>query len=81
MAIDCFPCDQVAGRITSTNQIVRQRFRGVVMFQAPAWLADVAAERKPKELVKRMEEIVEKQTEVYKLAQPVKHQFEVKAAK
>jgi hypothetical protein len=51
------------------------------MFQAPDWLADVAAERKPKELARRMELIAEKQAEVHKLAQPVKHRFELKAAK
>ena len=52
------------------------------MFQNPPdWLADVYAERKPKELTQRMEQIARKQAEVYQLAQPVKHRFEVKSAK
>ena len=34
--------------INAKNQIVHGRFRGVVMFQAPDWLADVAKERKPR---------------------------------
>jgi len=72
---------RVLAAINVKNQIVHQRFRGVVMFNAPDWLADVAAERKPKELAKRMDLIVEKQAEVHKLAQPVKHRFEVKPVK
>ncbi|MBI3862280.1 MAG: SGNH/GDSL hydrolase family protein [Planctomycetia bacterium] len=71
---------RVLGAINAKNQIVHQRFRGVVMFNAPDWLADVASERKPKELAKRMDQIAEKQAEVHKLAQPVKHRFEVKPA-
>jgi hypothetical protein len=72
---------KVLTAINAKNQIVHQRFRGVVMFQNPPdWLADVYAERKPKELAKRMEQITQKQAEVHKLAQPVKHRFELKAA-
>ena len=71
----------VFNAINAKDQLVHQRFRGVVMFQAPDWLADVAAERKPKELAKRMEQIAEKQAEIYKLAQPTKHRFELKLAK
>jgi lysophospholipase L1-like esterase len=66
--------------INAKNDIVHKRFRGVVMFQNPPdWLADVYAERKPKELAKRMDQINQKQAEVYQLAQPVKHRFELKA--
>jgi lysophospholipase L1-like esterase len=72
---------KVLDAINAKNAIVHQRFRGVVMFQAPDWLADVAAERKPKELAKRMEKINDKQKEIYKLAQPVTHQFELKPEK
>ena len=72
---------KVFNAINQKNGMVHQRFRGVVMFNAPDWLADVAAERKPKELAKRSEQIQEKQAEIYKLAQPVKHRFEVKAVK
>ena len=71
---------KVVAAINAKNDIVHKRFRGVVMFQNPPdWLADVYAERKPKELAKRMEQITEKQAEVYQLAQPVKHRFELKA--
>ncbi|HZY87147.1 MAG TPA: hypothetical protein VFE78_20090, partial [Gemmataceae bacterium] len=64
--------------IQQKNEMVHQRFRGVVMFQAPDWLADVARERKPAELKKREEQINARQAEVYKLAQPVPHRFELK---
>ncbi len=67
--------------IQAKNQIVHGRFRGVVMYNPPDWLADVAAERKPKELHKRMEQIAAKQAEIYKLAQPGTHHFEVKPVK
>ena len=71
---------KVFAAINEKNGMVHQRFRGVVMFNAPDWLADVAAERKPKELANRMEQIVAKQAEVHKLAQPVKRRFEIKPA-
>ncbi|MBS0201454.1 MAG: SGNH/GDSL hydrolase family protein [Planctomycetes bacterium] len=67
--------------INHKNGMVHQRFRGVVMFNAPDWLADIAAERKPKELAKRTEQIAAQQAEVYKLAQPVKRHFEIVPAK
>jgi lysophospholipase L1-like esterase len=66
--------------INGKNGVVHQRFREVVMFNAPAWLNDVVAEKKPKELAKRLDQITQKQAEIYKLAQPVKHQFELKPA-
>jgi lysophospholipase L1-like esterase len=69
---------KVFNAIQNKNNLVHQRFRGVVMFQAPDWLADVAAERKPKELAKRMEKIDAAQAEIYKLAQPTVHHFEAK---
>ncbi len=72
---------KVFNAINQKNGMVHQRFRGVVMFNAPDWLADVAAERKPKELAKRTDQIQEKQAEIYKMVQPVKHRFEVKAVK
>jgi len=65
--------------ITAKNQQVHQRFRGVLMFQAPDWLADVAAERKPAELSKRMDKINALQADIYKMAQPTPRQFELKA--
>jgi lysophospholipase L1-like esterase len=69
---------EVFDAINAKNNIVNQRFRGVVMFQAPDWLADVAAERKPKELAKRMQQIEEQQAEIYKKVQPVARRFELK---
>ena len=63
--------------INAKNEIVRQRFRGVVMANVPDWLADVAAERKPKELAKRSELISTKQAEIYQMVKPIKHRFEV----
>ncbi|MGG7380547.1 hypothetical protein ACQ7B2_17970, partial [Escherichia coli] len=56
---------KVLAAIGAKNQLVHQRFRGVVMFGAPDWLADVVAERKPKELAKRAEQIAARQAEVY----------------
>jgi lysophospholipase L1-like esterase len=70
--------NKVFQAINAKNQLVHQRFRGVVMFNAPDWLADVAAERKPKELAKRMEAINAAQAEIYKLAKPVPRKFEIK---
>lgn len=67
--------------ITAKNQMVHQRFRGVVMFSAPDWLKDVADERKPQELAKRMAKIDEAQAKVYELAKPKPRKFEIKPAK
>jgi lysophospholipase L1-like esterase len=67
--------------INNKNNLVHQRFRGVVMFQAPDWLADVAAERKPAELAKRRKAIDEGQAEIYKLVQPAPHRFQLTPAK
>ena len=68
---------KVFDAINQKNGMVHQRFRGVVMFNAPDWLADVANERKPAELQKRMNQIQERQKQVYELAQPVPHKFEL----
>lgn len=70
--------NKVLQAINAKNGMVGQRFFGVVMFNAPDWLADVAAERKPAELKKRMDKIDAAQADVYKLAKPVAHKFEVK---
>jgi lysophospholipase L1-like esterase len=79
--------NKVWSAINDKNKIVHGRFRGVVMYDAgkmPDWLADLAdtvKERKGKELVKRMDTITQRQADVYKLAQPTAHQFELKPAK
>jgi lysophospholipase L1-like esterase len=71
----------VLAAINAKNAIVHRRFREVVMFVAPDWLADVAAERQPAELKKRKEMIDAKQAEVYDLAKPKPHQFDLKLVK
>jgi lysophospholipase L1-like esterase len=73
--------NKVFQAINEKNQMVHQRFRGVVMFGAPDWLKDVADERKPQELAKRMEKIAAAQAKVYELAKPRPRKFEIKPAK
>ncbi len=68
--------------IQKKNDLVRQRFFGVVRYTAPDWLADLdgaIAERKSKELAKRMKAIDAAQAEVYKLAKPVARAFTITA--
>ena len=72
---------KVLQAINAKNAMVKDRFFGVVRFNAPDWLADVAAERKPAELAKRMAKIDAAQDEVYKLAKPVPRKFEISPAK
>jgi lysophospholipase L1-like esterase len=67
--------------INAKNDIVRARFRNVLMFHAPDWLADVAKERKPRELKKRKAQIDARQKEIYKLVKPTAHKFELKPMK
>ena len=67
--------------IEAKNRIVHGRFRGVHLANIPDWLADVASERKPAELKKRMVQIVEAQARENQLAQPRPHTFEVVAVK
>jgi lysophospholipase L1-like esterase len=69
--------NKVFQAINAKNQIVHGRFRGVVMFNPPDWLADVTKERKPQELAKRKQLIDEKQAEIYQLVQPQKRKFVV----
>lgn len=73
--------NKVLQAINNKNAVVAQRFFNVVMYtNPPDWLADVAAERKPMELKKRMDKINTAQADVYKLATPVPHKFEIKPA-
>ena len=71
----------VVKMINAKNNLVHNRFRGVVMYNAPDWLADVVKERKPAELQKRMEKIQSMQEAIYKKARPATHRFELKAMK
>lgn len=72
---------KVRDAINAKNQMVHQRFRGVLMANVPDWLADVAAERKPAEMQKRLEKIAAAQASIYEVVQPVKRQFVIKAVK
>ena len=67
--------------INAKNAMVKDRFFGVVRFNAPDWLADVVKERKPAELAKRLEKIDKAQADIYKLAVPTAHKFAVTPAK
>ncbi|MBA4188303.1 MAG: hypothetical protein C0467_09885 [Planctomycetaceae bacterium] len=73
--------NKVLQAINAKNGMVSSRFSDVIRFTAPEWLKDVADERKPAELKKRMEKIEAAQAEVYRLAKPVAHKFEVVPAK
>jgi lysophospholipase L1-like esterase len=72
---------EVFKMINEKNQLVHTRFRGVVMFDAPDWLADVAKERKPIELAKRMKKIQSMQKAIYDKVKPRSHRFELTAMK
>ena len=72
---------EVLKMIDAKNNLVHRRFRDVVMFNAPDWLADVARERKPVELKKRMARMQTMQEEIYKKVQPLAHRFELRAMK
>jgi len=61
--------------INQKNGLLHQRFRGVVMFNVPDWLADVGNERKAQELKKRMDVIQQKQAEIYTAVKPVARKF------
>jgi lysophospholipase L1-like esterase len=63
--------------INAKNGVVHQRFRGVVMFNIPDWLADVGNERKAAELKKRKDQIDALQVEIYKQVQPVARKWTV----
>lgn len=78
---------KVLNAINKKNDIVHQRFRGVVMANVglPDWVAKETREAVLKdqkaELAKRMAKIDDEQKTVYELAQPKPHKWEVKAAK
>ena len=72
---------KVFNAINEKNKIVHGRFRNVVMFLAPDWLIETSTPVRNRELTKRMDKVSEIQAEIYKLVQPVPHQFVLKAAK
>lgn len=71
---------KVFALINQKNGLLHQRFRGVVMFNVPDWLADVGNDRKAQELKKRMDTIQQKQAEIYAAVKPVPRQFTVRKA-
>jgi len=71
---------KVFAAINAKNGTVHQRFRGVILAAVPDWLADVAVERKPKELARRKQLIDEQQTAIHELALPVKHVWTINPA-
>lgn len=79
--------NKVLTAITTKNQTVHQRFRGVVManMTLPPWLSketrDAAMKDKKAELDRLTAKIDEEQKKVYELAQPKPHKWEVKVAK
>src|SRR5262249_7131311 len=72
---------KVFSAINAKNELVHIRWRGVVRSNATDWPSDVATERKPKDLVKSMEEINNRQVEIYKTLQPGSGHFALRAAK
>jgi hypothetical protein len=71
---------KVLQAISDKNKVVHGRFRGVVMFNpksVPDWLQEYAAKRHPEELTARTERIQKMQADIYKLARPVAHEWEL----
>ena len=62
------------------EKIVHGRFRGVVMAQIPDFLKDVGEERRAAELSKRLDQVNQKQAEIYRMVQPTTWRYELKAA-
>jgi hypothetical protein len=77
---------KVLAAINAKNDLVHKRFRQVVMVDGkglPEWLVgppEVVARKRQDELAKLDEQIAARQAEIYRLAAPVKHQWEVKPA-
>lgn len=65
--------------IGQKNKLVHYRFRNILTFAVPDWLADVAKERRPGELEKRLNQLLVLQGKIYEMATPTRHQFELKA--
>jgi lysophospholipase L1-like esterase len=78
---------KVLNAINKKNEVVHQRFRGVVMANVnlPEWVQKETREAVVKdqqaELAKRMAKIDDEQKKVWELARPTPHKWEVRAAK
>ncbi|HEY1379314.1 MAG TPA: hypothetical protein VGF55_21100, partial [Gemmataceae bacterium] len=76
---------KVLKAINAKNDILHKRFRGVVMFDpkvVPDWVAppEEVVHKRREQLEKRAEQIAARQAEVYELAKPVRHTWELKPA-
>ena len=71
---------KVLQAINEKNRIVYGRFRGILLGGDSYWNTAPGQKRRAEELARRREEIDAAQAEVYKLAKPVPHKFEVKLA-
>jgi lysophospholipase L1-like esterase len=66
---------KVFDAINRKNDIVHKRFRSVVMFNPPDWLAQIGNEERQKELDKRMGAIKAVEAEIRTLVQPKPRRF------
>ncbi len=69
--------NKVLQAINAKNAVVKNRFFGVTRASIPDWLRDVGEPRKQEERAKRLAQIETAQADVYKLAQPTAHKFEI----
>ncbi len=71
---------KVLQAINEKNRIVYGRFRGILLGGDSYWNTAPGLKRRAEELARRRDEIDAAQAEIYKLAKPVPHKFEVKLA-
>ncbi len=69
--------NKVLRAINAKNNLVRDRFNGVTRFALPDWLQAAGEPLRQPERAKRLAAIEKAQADVYKLAQPVAHKFEI----
>ena len=69
--------NKVMNAINAKNNIVKGRFFGVTRFALPDWLRATGEPLKQEERAKQLALIEKAQADVYKLAQPTAHKFEV----
>ena len=68
----------VLNAINDKNQIVHGRFRGIMLGGDKYWNTAAGRKRRPEEMARRLEEATAAQAEIYKLAKPTAHKFEIK---
>ena len=69
--------NKVLQAINAKNAIVKNRFFGVTRMALPDWLRVAGEPLKQEERAKRLAQIETAQADVYKLAQPTAHKFEI----